>query len=966
MERIIKRQRVEAPLFVVITIGTAGEAVLQVVRRKLRHYVDFNGVEVRSIDTDGTGQLPFVAAPLISNGTVDGWGPQTRLLLQLPSRDHVAAVNRGQRRGIADGIHPEALRLLQGHDGTGAGGIIPLARIAGVFNWREIEGSLRQALSRCTAAVREQAPDEQPHLHIAYVESYYGSTAIGAGPLVHDRVVALCRNLGVEPRFFRIVSVPGIHPAKDMEAAEANAYAALKRDAARSTGRYVELVIDPDTGQRSYRLAQYVPTLYVSDASNAPGTVQSISPAQLHSTEAEFIASLLHTSFGRVLDARLADGVDDLQTRTSHGESRSAGSIGLSVISIDRERDLRWAIERHVVDTAAVLFGPEDPAGTANDVDDAVRAFIRRQDLMQGAGFEDLIHALLTYGDGEHPGEDLAERFARLFQNAIVRPIDLETLADLPDQRRLVEAQVDEEEREWIHFAAQNKREAVSAAIDQAINERLRRPGHGLRSAIHWMESLGTYLDRIIDRADEATRLHMEDARAHRERLEEIEQEGIPVFVEMGAVRRWANRREIEQLGSRYVSETRRLGSERVAERAGQAAVVVLNELRQHVHARLERLNTYADALHEAVEAAKTERDRIEAWDGVLVNPHGLRLDDDLLALYAQLIRQADESTAAGEDVPERAAQQTASFLQRATNLLERADEIDAILHHEATQRLSPLYEALHVQDLFRRRYPDDDILRRVLRERDRESWERLKLKGTTNHDHGEYVLRFVLGDNRHGQALVDLLNQGAAHGRRGGLAHYEFVDTGDPEKIVFIQIRLGFPISAIDKYDVYREAYNRRSVDLDFEKMHGEPVDRHLPEPGPPASTLDTQVALLQAYLVDGLKIGRGLSYEGMQDDVTHIDDQLAALQAYDLRVELVTRLYAVFREIGPEPLYDRLDQIDSLLETAEANGKESEDPVMTAVVAHVEQEALDEVRKQVAWWAHNTIPQAALWNSE
>jgi hypothetical protein len=365
-----------------------------------------------------------------------------------------------------------------------------------------------------------------------------------------------------------------------------------------------------------------------------------------------------------------------------------------------------------------------------------------------------------------------------------------------------------------------------------------------------------------------------------------------------------------------------------------------------------------------AMARAAAEAERIRAWDGVLVTPRGVALDDDLDGLYRRLLAR---TPAEADDpmVEHRAARELLAELRGRGDLLELAQEdghIVAELEALAAARVCTPVLGLHVQDELLRRYvPGSDLLKSFLRERDREAFENVPLNPAAQYDHAPQILRFLCGDRRHGPELVRTLNE-AAHVRAGGQARYEFVDTGDPEQLALVQIRVSFSPSQINLYPPCRNAYLQRSRDLALEQMHTELVGRFLPEPGVPASDVDAQVALVKAFAINALTLdddSMQLLYGTCSGECEPVDAHQQVFRRFDIRVELATRFYADWREHGPQPLRERV-----LLLGALQKDKMHAAPALSRQVANmVEPTPIQQILEELAFYGRNTVPEATWW---
>jgi len=956
-------------------LGTFPRTVYDNLKRVIGGAGQTDRLKVICADADETSSHPNRAAPLFPDGQEDV-GSNTFVRLDLPPEDYRQSALQGERGGEADSLSPEVLRQMVSDQGQGAGGQVVAGSMLGRLNAPRIQGEIRRCLQQITDATEEVADEKGAGVKILIVAGSLGAHG-GAIEEVRYAVEKEAKDLGHSVEFERVISFPGNHPSRDMEQSRANSLSFLREQAARSTGRYVWLRPNRETGDWEPALAPTVEASFLeSDKNNAPRTASTCGTKELASVMAHVLALRITSPFGSRLDGDLVDFADDAREYNKHGERRMVRSIGLSIVSLNRDRIRSYATER-LSSRAWRLLQGNAPASSEGEEPDEVereaRGFLNRQSLLEGEGYENLSRHLRSEGTIE--GLRPQDRFESLLERQLGDLEEgFERLQGVPDRRRITEQQLQEDWEDALRRAEEAKRSDSEEALRQFIEGKVWDLDSGVLYARELAEELANHLEAMVEKAEEANRERSDRIEEQERALREIEDEGIGKFEEMNGVQRWMNRDQIQILTDRYVQRSTALVRAQVNHLAGLKAVSILESLHDLARALHARLTDAANWLDQAIDAATDEVDDIVDWDGVLDNPNGVRLDaseSDLQAFYLRALRRAGEDGQEDEDLSEENAARELlrrleadgpSFLELAGEKDPEAsgDQIEEYVRAQARDRVGPPIEGLHVQEELLQRYPGGGgDLHGFLRARDRDAHERVRLTDLTVRDDGEQVLLYLCGDGRHGQKLTDALNE-SARPRDNGEATYDFVDTGDQERLYVVQVRLSVPPGQVADLPTLRSAY-RSCSQGQFETLHTEPVGRHLPKLRGGEAEQDKQRALVKAYALGALSEGRPLTYRTFEGEQEDLLQKLESRQNFDVRTEISTRFFCAYRMEGPEPLRARLDALEETLE-AQAS---PDAPVLTALTEEVSGGAIADVREQISWYETNTIHQSALWNS-
>lgn len=959
-----------------VAVGTSPGGILRILRSLLARTPGIERLSAIAIDSDNTRVFPNIPAPLEENGTVLDWGPNAFVHVPPPREEVLRSIRAGEIHGF-DHVSPRVMEAVNG-DGVGVGGLVPLGNAVALLYEDKIRGAVRHAINAATAHRTELNDPNDAQLLVLEVAGVFGGTW-GALEPVREIVRSQARAMGVSVVFQRTVMFPGQHPSKDMEASKANAAAWTREFAARASGRY--LALDRLGDKPTLGETHLGPAWIISDMNAAPGTSSTLpSTSALFSLVAHWLYLWLATPLGSRLEQALVDFRDDARQTDRYGEQRVARSFGLASITLNRDRVQRFAATRLTRNALTALLGPSNE----RDVDEDVWTFNRTNRLLEGEGNSQISEAIRSMGVGGQGGVDRLTRFRNLLDQGLEELED--GMALLREGPAVVQAVVAQCAGDAARFEAARdaKIAATRTAIREAIDHWLWDPTRGALHVHDWLETQQRVFGAIVEAAAEDRQRLAEHTEDLQTRLRELEAGAVAHFLAMNRLRRWFNRKHIETVAREYVRLQKHYQIARKEDQVRAEAIAATRSLEDAFESHETDAATLVEELSSAMDAAEGEEQRIRQWDGTLINPNGVQLDDDLEGYYRRVIRHGEDGEADSptQDDERRAADGLLGQLRDQIDLMvdgAEAGRIGARLTEVARSRVDGRVSVLHVEDeLFRRHPAGSEALKSFLRERDREAHERLTLDGNADVDGPMHVLRFVVADPRRGAEIVNLLNQSAyTRGQASGNATYELVPLADAERITLIQVRLSFPPSRIGLHESCREAYRRLDNELEYERNHTDLVGRFLPEPGARAEAHDAEVALAKAYVLARIPLddepGPPLVMVADPDrplELRHwagqrvplgvdLDAEDHPLRSYDVRVEMATRFYAAWCLHGPDILAARLSELDDA-RPAEA----AENDLAATVAPLVTDSALEEVGAELQWYLRNTNPKACLWS--
>jgi hypothetical protein len=325
--------------------------------------------------------------------------------------------------------------------------------------------------------------------------------------------------------------------------------------------------------------------------------------------------------------------------------------------------------------------------------------------------------------------------------------------------------------------------------------------------------------------------------------------------------------------------------------------------------------------------------------------------------LHTRCFPEADEASVVAEFYSHLAKQPDPA------SVLSDAEALNRFFEDTAPKTLIGARLAdLNVIDELKHRFPDDSHLGSVLRERDVEAYERLPLVYTSEQTSGLTLVRLLGVDGSRLESIRTTLEK---H-QTDRSVRYLPVDTGDRQRLTFLQVRAVFPFSDWRGYPIAHGYYESARSSSESEKQHILPGNRFLPDPGCRLVEDDLVALLVRAWVLGRLDWAqdRGWTVLPATDGETPVavgqGPSVAPQLAYRLAIDLVSSTNCFVRAKGPTGLRQRLGDFTKEL----SNGSElcglkrlPNAALLSAAVQNLQSEA--------DWWERNTHPASNGWQS-
>jgi hypothetical protein len=350
-----------------------------------------------------------------------------------------------------------------------------------------------------------------------------------------------------------------------------------------------------------------------------------------------------------------------------------------------------------------------------------------------------------------------------------------------------------------------------------------------------------------------------------------------------------------------------------IEHRCRAKAIELLNHL-------LERLRNVRNRVEAVIAALREARAALEAQSRVLLThdfrfqvPIGICLlrdgnlrEEDVRWCLDWLTKEGDAT---------KAAQAVVDQLYRQQDSLWQAETLDwqEVLRDLAAQQFRPP-EEFQLLDALEARFSHHqvrDILRYCL------SASAEYLIADEARTYGQVHLIRLLGAPASWHERLRAYLRELGQPLEGGGA-WLFVDTGDPSRISFLQVRAGIAMNALKANASDRDHYQKHSRQHGEERLHTEPVWRLLPDLEP---IVDPNDQRLRFFLLLGVLVGAMVeeggswwfqNFSGEREPMGQTPDEvlLFLLRNQDHCVEVVCRLQVDYESNGEE-LMNRLREI-------------------------------------------------------
>jgi hypothetical protein len=194
----------------------------------------------------------------------------------------------------------------------------------------------------------------------------------------------------------------------------------------------------------------------------------------------------------------------------------------------------------------------------------------------------------------------------------------------------------------------------------------------------------------------------------------------------------------------------------------------------------------------------------------------------------------------------------------------------------------------------------------------------------------------------------------------------YIAVDTGDRQRLTFLQVRAVFPFSDWRGFSIARAHYEAARTSSESEKQHILPGNRFLPSPGCRLAEDDLVALLVRAWILGRLEWDQDRGWivlpatEAETPVAVGEGPSVAPQMAYRLAIDLVSSTNCFIRAKSPAGLRQRLGDFTKEL----SNGfdlyglKLLRNPTLLST-------AVRGLQSEADWWERNTYPSSNGWQS-
>jgi len=888
-------------------------------------------LRVLAIDLDGTDAF---RTPPSKDPEGGKWGPEESYKVCLNPRDVLARFKSGQLPEV-DVVNPEALRGLDAENASG--GARPNADLA----FQVDAASIRSAIRRIVIGLLENrslTPSSNHGIRVFLVAGTFGGTGSGTYERVKHWVLTIGDELGVHLDVYPLLLLPGAHAPKDAATSFANTFAVLKEVAADATGYSWRTLRGDGNAQRSGFRGPFL----LSDINNAPGTPRVISESGFCALVGDMLYELTTTALGSHLDAQIGDFGVAGTNPTILGEPRQARSMGMATVFLDTDRQESWSRSEMALKYIAATTRP----GSEVTLRKEVKTFIVANQLTLAEGTDGLCASLLSRcNDIDHMNP------ARQRSQLILATQGLSDVRLVMDGRNRLTLAIQNsgDFGPALRRHAKARIDGLGDLVRTEITKYFTDHRYGAVAAGLWLNIAGAVVESMIANASTRLAEMQADVKDLDDRIRHVEEEYAEELRVRGSIYRVLNAAALARAAAGLRTNLEAWAMARIRQEAMESAIPVLRALREVI---LEELRCSAQPILAAIakfeESVREDQRRAVAYSVEFGCPNGLPLlgcESDLKDLHRRCFSGADEATILGE-IDSRLKQQADPL-----GVLKDAEQFSRFFEEMAPKTLigTRMCE-LNVVDELKHRFPDEAQLGSVLRERDLQSYERVPLDKTS----GSTVVRLMGID---GSRLEIVRNAIEKHQTDRGV-RYLTVDTGDRQRLVFLQVRAVFGFSEWRGFGTARAHYESLWLTSDTEKHHVVPGNRFLPTPGCTLREQDLAVLLVRAWMLDRLTWtpGRGWTILPaiVEETPVNVGNTLAvpAPVAYRMAVDLVSATNCYVRVHNPDTMRRRLRELEHDLK----NGGE-----VCGLKTLPEQEllsrAMENLISEADWWERNAL---------
>lgn len=940
-------------------------------RQRLKHHTSAlleqrlasleHDLQLLAIDVDGT-QTYTCHLPL--NSPIHRWHPDQFIHCGMPDADVLCSIEAGRQRGEFENVNPQAVRALKAGVHASGG-----TRTNGYTALKVNRDAIEERLRRCFQATRLERSHERGEdpVRVILVASTFGGFASGSLIPLEQLVLEVADSMKIAIAFTCILLIPGgTNSSKDLRNSRAVTIAVMKERVAISSEQHVHRQRVPGHSRRQAVASRYVETILMSDTNHAKDA-QGVKIPSLVSLVSELILTLVTTPLGARLTTQAADFVMRSAEATMTGEPRFATSSGLSTIVLGRDRLGTFGELSLATAFLQRFLTPVEPS----TIRQWAQAFLIQQRLLAGQGQQDLLDRLLEQEVTASSSLNVPRLLAVIDQYA-QELVDTALLTHAASHAHLAFQQVLQPCDDLKTVFAEREANLVQrclAELEQLVRDTIQDPDRGLVTTRLFLEILADFLERIRVEAGEENPLFDDELNQAQERVEsfqaqvplylqQIEQQRRSLSYQLFARRQIETRiaAELQQWTRAYLDGLKRYYVALIRRAAHHASLETLGHLQKGARQVLAQIQQAERTAADVFTQLSSELQRVAQYRPEFECPNGLCListEAELKAYYARILPEEGENRA----IAQLMHHLMHPLLQHSQLLpfLSNPIELKAQLLNHAQSILDSKLSSLHVVSELQRRFPTEQALGQALRQRDRQSFEFIQLKGNCDKENGVFVVRLLGIDQAQAGNLPTLLNQYSSRG-----TPYEVMDTGDADKIIFLQHRTVFPYSDWAHYAMALDDYEHISAATQFEKFHPVVGARNLPLPGQIPVLAQAEIAVIYSWMLE--RIQRHPNQPGYLLYAAHQAISLEQCRAvlcskkgYACLVDLISQFNCLYQSC-PTKINDALNRLRAVRECL----VEPIDPIELAVSAFLQDDIERLLVQQLDWWRSNTIAAA------
>ncbi len=951
----------------IFTNGSNQKDIVLLVQYKNRE-LGVDNVFINSFDTDDT--IIFNNLPQPTNPELQGKGFATGTfqLLKPIGTNTVTKIKEGFYPGRAGFGSLKQLGI--GGSGTKGVGQSPMSGAAAYeFNKEFLETRVEEGLKSFTEKRHTDADTEGQQIVNVCINHEYGGSSAGGREKFNLIKRDSHKKLGLDESNIELIIVPDTADTKDWLQTASICFSGIAEISAAATGKfYIISQLASDSEPRIYSVPQGR-IIFIANNNDALHKPLSTDRMRQSSLIANFVHLFSSSDFGSQLMKELIDFDDDAETQTINGEPRCGKSLGMSFITLNRERLIR----HHVARIEELICNSLMQEKTNDEISALAQVFFRQLRLLEGESFNQHSDTLLKYphNNGSIKFVSLIARSRQLITQNLNGHSGIEAIkaakASFQHSTEILQ--------EFIPVIGDNvinRRQELINEFDNRLITIIKNNELGFRTALDFCEIvtvMNTQEKNSI--SDEIVELEHELEQQH-QAVKQFQEELFPQVEGKGLIWRTFNRDYIRQVASNGCNAVANSTEIDLRLQAKQQVLQICDELNKHIAERISELIEMLTIIDNYRVSQKEIVDYEENLDEIYVCPngHSLITRDNITEYYERAL-----ATAVGKEFAEAEKQIVNNSLHVFHSRLENPFDLKEnpecfeVLSEVAFDRLKTFINNLNVFDeLLRIRNIGSESLRSYLLERAREAEPALRLKDNDIHDNPQHYINIIGIKDGASNPIVTELNT------YGTQRHpYTAIDTQDPDSIVLLSLRSTFPVSDMIPFDNWKKAYFETAKGMKEERFHRAMWRRFIPLPGNKLTLSDVRRYLAMAFVIGRVSCRtrtEGTILQYSEFDITRPNEiegcRIISLggniqniltyfqQHYDLLVEIFSLYYEINYQLkGPEFIDKKLLELQSF----DVEDKSSLNGLVRSLV---DDDTIEELFKQLDWLVDQTTPQA------